>query len=511
MESVSSEQDIFWQEEHPEDRPDVARLMAEVTASQADPVVPAPDVHYESAGLVHDYEYVLLGVCSEFALALRGPPKVTKELKELWVAQERTAFHESWKALIEAYKGIWTRDTLMVELERLKLIAAIDVTLKEPCEMLVAWMQKRINKTKAKSEADEDEARKKFDMIPVAKRSKPAGQFAYNTEDLIVLPAEDAEDVLPRADVSLHVCLVPKKAPRKADQPGGWKPLARPMPWNVVQGTLPVVGFNATHLVAVYAPSSAGDTLTMECGRLEWVPATGKHRYVREWRYGLKPPVARGAFAVNVRVSPDGTIAVALRNWVYVAHTTQALGKALVMKLLDHVLVTSTWICDESRAITWATQRGECFQWNWSAETFASEPSSANARDVMETMLTPLEEPVLAVRKDAASGGRWVAQTFMSVVGRLTPGVPAFKALPMERPVAVAWRGPMLYVLTKYGKLEVYRPSQKDSPLRGLLKVKQPVPLVYQHSYDGLWAYEKENALAALLPNGTVHYFEWKN
>lgn len=510
MQSVSdgeAEQPFFRKRPNAQSREAVARMMEEAKAAHAEPIVPSPDVHYESAGLAHDYEYVMLGLCGDFALALRGPPETTKELKKLWVAQERTAFHESWKALVHAYKGIWTREAMLVELERLKLIGTLDMTLKEPCEMLIAWMKKRLDRMKDTGDAADSLAdKRKFDTIPVAKRSQPAGQFAYSTLDLEPAPAE-GEDVIPRAEIQIAACDVPKKAPRKEGALVTWKPLAHPMPWNVAQGTLPVVGFNQSHLVAVYAPSSGGAALTMECGRLERVPATGKYRYVREWKYGVKPPVTRGSFAVHVRVSPGGTIALALRNWVYVTHTTMAPGRALQIRLLEHVLVTSTWICDESRAITWSTQRGECFQWNWAADT--TEGADAQAQDVMETMLTPLEEPVLSVRRDPASGGCWVAQTFMSVVGRLTPGG-VFKALPMERPLAVAWRGPMLFVLTKYGKLEVFRPGQKDSPLRGLLKVKQPIPMVYQHAYDGLWVYEKQNALAALLPNGAVHYFEWK-
>jgi hypothetical protein len=99
--------------------------------------------------------------------------------------------------------------------------------------------------------------------------------------------------------------------------------------------------------------------------------------------------------------------------------------------------------------------------------------------------------------------------TWMSVVGRLAPGACELKALPMERPLAIAARGPLVFVLTKYGKLDVYRPGRADTPLRGLLKVEKQPPMVTQYVYDGL-ATVGEKGLAALMPSGQVHYFEWE-
>jgi hypothetical protein len=71
--------------------------------------------------------------------------------------------------------------------------------------------------------------------------------------------------------------------------------------------------------------------------------------------------------------------------------------------------------------------------------------------------------------------------------------------------------------MTKYGKLDVYRPGQKDAPLRGLLKVPKVPPLVGQYAYDALRVVPPQaggpaaaGALVALMPNGALHYFEWE-
>lgn len=491
--------------------------MREATAAHADPIVPLPSVHHQSAGLVRPQECIVIGVGADFALALRAPTGTMMNLKKVAGKMERDAFTFSVQQQVRAYKGQWTRDKLQVEMKRVELIGMLDVLLKQEVEQkTLPWMRARLDRLPPNSATPARD----FTTIPVMKRSKPAGQFNFVVEDL--LPACGPEGTSDPS-IDLLICQVPKKAPRKETSLNAWKPVGKHgAPWNVVPGTLPVIAFNATHVVAVYATPGAGSVLTLEVGTLVFNEHQHTYRYERAWRYGLPPPVESGAFGANVRISPGGTIAVALRNVIYVAHATEAPGRTLVLRMLDHVLVTALWLCDVSRSLTWATQRGECFQWQWNI-SFAkaakdaqasceSDQSEARASDPdpMEVMLTPLEEPVLAVYRDAASGGRFVAQTFMSVVGRLTPGVPTFKSLPMERPLAFATRGAYLYVLNKYGKLDVYRPGQKDSPLRGLLKVDETPPLVQQYAYDGLYAYEKENALAALMPNGTLHYFEWE-
>lgn len=464
----------------------IAKLMAKVTAEHADPIVPKPHIQYTSAGFQNPIHFICLGVNSQFALAIRGPPETVQELRKLWVNQERIGFYCSWMGLFKAYKGHWSRDKLKVEQRRMEIISAFDMTLKQPAQRVM----KKIAAELIKLKADDHEKIDDFSTIPIAKRSQPCGEVEFETKVL-----DEDETLGVSSDWSLAICLVPKKEARRA--PPGWKSVIN-VAWNVAPGTVPAVAFNETHVVALYSQKDQDKQVTLECGTIVCNSANGKHGYTKVWQRVIPIPdnVAGSSFSASARLSPQGTLTLALCNVIYVIPISDPT-RALIIRMGPHVMVTATWFCDESNGITWGTQAGETFHCN-----------ATNMED-MQTLFTPVEEPVLAVQRDAAIGGRWIVQTWMSVLGRLSPGGSVFKALPMERPLAFASRGPLLYVLTKHGKLDVFRPGQADTPLRGLLKIEKMPPMVTQYTYDGL-ATIGQNGLAALLPSGQVHYFEWE-
>lgn len=487
-------------DDNPDNVDGLARAMERLATEHADPIVPKPGVHHTSAGFVHPIRNLCVGVCPAFAVAMSGPPETMRALREFLVEQERVGVYTSRKLYLEAYKGQWSREKLEVELAQLEIIATVDLTLKQPMERLMVIVRQALVKRAEKGEEATVSGEQDFKTIPIVKRTQPTGKVDCATEsvptDLKIsglTGVEAVESVKTDSTWTLHICPVPRKQPRRS--PPGWKPLTG-LQWSVKPGTVPVVCFNETHLVALYSGTTDMDHVTLECGTLVANPANGKHVYARTWL--LRLPVPQGAedFSAVARLSPAGTLTLALRNIIYVIKHDDP-SKALVMRMQPHVMVTALWFCDESGGITWGTHCGESFYCN------------ASTLDDMQTILTPLEEPVLAVQRDAANCGRWMVSTWMSVVGRLAPGAHELKALPMERPLAIAARGPLVFVLTKYGKLDVYRPGQADTPLRGLLKVERRPPMVTQYVYDGL-AVVGEKGLAALMPSGQVHYFEWE-
>lgn len=478
-----------------QEQDEVTQAMERLAAEFIDPVVPKPATQFTSAGFINPIRNICVGVCPSFAVAMSGPPETLKRLREFWVQQERVGVYLSRQRYFEVYKGQWSREKLEVELAQLEIIATVDITLKEPMERLMIPLRQALIK-RMEQEKEKDTDGKDFTTIPIVKRKNPAGKVECKTVDL-----PDANDGAAAAaaasEWTLQLCLVPRKAPRRA--PPGWKPLTG-LKWSVKPGTVPVICFNETHLVALY--SSANDTthVTLECGIVSRSEINGKFSFERQWIRQLPVPSssssAQADFAAVSRLSPAGTLTVALCNVIYVIPVSDA-SRALMLSMQPHVMVTALWFCDASGGLTWGTHCGESFYCN------------ASTLDDMQTILTPLEEPILAVQRDAANGGRWMVNTWMSVVGRLAPGSLHFKALPMERPLAIAARGPLVFVLTKYGKLDVYRPGQEDTPLRGLLKVEKRPPMVTQYVYDGL-ATVGEKGLAALMPSGQVHYFEWE-
>jgi hypothetical protein len=381
-------------------------------------------------------------------------------------------------------------------LAQLKLIAAVDITLKEPMQRLMAPLENALAKMAA---ATTTETRTEdFATIPIVKRTHPAGAVECSTELLLESSppppsSEASSSSSSSSEWTIHICPVPKKAARR--EAPGWKPLVGAV-FPVTPGTVPVVCFNDTHFMALYSQAGATEHVTLECGTITYNASNGRYTYARVWVRLLDVPKGVNDFSATMRLSPAGTLTLAMCNLIHVIAIDDPK-RTLVLRMKTHVVVTAVFFCDESSGLTWGTQCGESFYCN------------ATTLEDMQTILTPLEEPVLSVQRDAANGGRWIVMTWMSVVGRLSPGAPAFKALPMERPLAVAARGPLMFVLTKYGKLDVYRPGQANSPLRGLLKVKPIPPMVTQYAYSGLCTIG-ERGLAALMPSGQVHYFEWE-
>lgn len=462
-------------------------VMEHLAAEHADPIVPKPPIHHTSQGFANPVYFVCIGVSPQRALAWRGPADTLKSLRELWVQQERVGVYASRLRYFEAYKGQWSRDKLESELAQLEIIAAVDLTLQQPMKRLIVKLKEMLIAAAKETQRTED-----FTKIPIMKRKNPAGKVECATEDLPE-PAVATPPPSPSlSEWSIHVCPVPRKAARRT--PPGWKPLEGLDLSHIRPGTAPVACFNDTHLVLLY--SGATDQITVECGTITTNQNNGKPIYSRQWIRQLPVPANVADFSAVARLSPAGTLTVALCNMIYVIPTSDP-SRVLVMRMQPHVMVTALWFCDASGGLTWGTQCGESFYCN------------ANSLDDMQTLLTPLEEPVLSVQRDAANGGRWMVSTWMSVVGRLAPGALSFKALPMERPLAIAARGALLFVLTKYGKLDVYRPGMDDSPLRGLLKVKKGPFMETQYAYDGLVTVG-EKGLAALMPSGQVHYFEWE-
>lgn len=476
---------------------EAVKTMERLASEFADPIVPKPPVHHTSAGFVHPIRNVCVGVCPKFAVAMSGPRETLKRVRELWVQQERVGVYMSRKQYFEAYKGQWSREKLEVELAQLEIIASVDITLKEPMERLMVPLRQTLTKLVEKQGDNNPPAaaaaEQDFKTIPIVKRKNPTGKVDCSTEKLAPLKEDQEQEEQQEPEWVLHICPVPVKAARRT--PLGWKPLTG-LKWSVKPGTVPVVCFNETHLVALYSRPSDTDHVTLECGTIVRKESNGNYVYQRQWIASLPCPAGAQDFSALARLSPGGTLTLALCNIMYVISIADST-RMLVMRMQPHVVVTALWFCDASGGLTWGTHCGESFYCN------------ASTLDDMQTILTPLEEPILAVQRDAANGGRWMVNTWMSVVGRLSAGAVEFKALPMERPLAIAARGPLLFVLTKYGKLDVYRPGQEDTPLRGLLRVEKRPPMVTQYAYDGL-ATVGEKGLAALTPSGQVHYFEWE-
>lgn len=465
---------------------EAASIMAQVAAMHA---VPAPKVHHSTSAFLDGKRTLALGISAHgaFAMALRYAPtgQTTTPIhyaRLMWMKDEQIIYETACRRRAAAQP-----DQVDLERTRLGLIRTIDPVLRKPIDKLLKEWEKI---PRAESKA--------ITTMSVMPRSKPARQFECAVTVLEAVPKEVQEEVLPSV---WSLCLVelPRKAPRRETHLPGYKDVEG-LSWQVSNECVPVIAFSESHVVAIYDHKRPEIGLVLDCATLQCTAATKKWTATRRWMCRAPaPPKPESPEGINylVRLSEQGIIAWATGYSVWVTTIESALVATRVFHFESHVYLTSLALCDETRILTVGTSRGEVLSFNW--ETAAD--------DSLDIMLTPHEEPVLAVFREAAAQGRNMALTISGVLGRLNPGSREFKALEMERPTAMAAAGDRVLVSNKYGKVEVYYPGRTDVPMRGLLDIPKEPPTILQIVWDGVWC-NAQGEMAAQLYDGTVHFWE---
>lgn len=459
-------------------------VMARATAN----AIPPTEKHHQTASFSgHKKHMMVLGIDSRgrFAAVLYyTAPHTDKSTTPIeyaslmWLKTEQVQYELACRLRVAAQP-----DQLDLERVRLGLIRTIDPVLRQPIDKLLKEWEK-ILRTESKA----------ITTMHVMPRTKPASQFECTTATIdAVTPVGDAD-----SPWSFWLVELPRKAPRR--EPPGYKQVTG-LQWSVTDECVPMVAFTENHVVALYDHRD-GAGIVVDCSTLHCHPDTKKWTATRLWMYRIPLPPKEGSSGINylLRVSEDGTVAWATGYTIWVLDKEPtATTFVRVFQFQTHVCLTSMALCNATRMLTVGTSRGEILAFNWETADDAS----------LDIMLTPLEEPVLAVHRDAATQGRNMALTISAVSGRLVPGREhEFKTLEMERPNAMAAAGERILVSNKYGKVEVYYPARTDMAMRGLLDVPKNIPLVPQTTWDGgVWC-NAEGEMAAQMHNGIVHY--WK-
>lgn len=463
--------------------PNAVMSHAAVTVTAAG-AIPAPEQHHQTAAFAQPRRMIVLGIdrsgrfaavlcCAATTTAATGPLDYAYLM---WLKTEQHLYKRACQLRVAAQP-----DQLDVERVRLGLIRTIDPVLRQPIdELLKEW--EKIPRTESKA----------VTTVPVTPRSKPASRFECLSVSLQPVSTPSAVDVV--SPWSFWLVEVPRKAPRRETQLPGYKQVTG-LQWPVTDECVPVIAFTETHVVALYDHRD-GAGLVVDCATLHRDPGTKKWSAARVWMYRIPPPPKEGGINYLLRVSEDGTVAWATGYTVWVfGPPFHHQGTVLVFQFEPHVCLTSMALCNTTRMLTVGTSRGEVLAFNWETTENAS----------LDMILTPFEEPVLAVHRDPAAQGRNLALTISAVQGRLVPGrMHEFKTLEMERPTAMAAAGNCILFSNKYGKVEVYT----GTLMRGLLDIPKDLPLVRQTTWDGgVWC-NAQGEMAAQMHDGTVHW--WK-
>lgn len=274
---------------------------------------------------------------------------------------------------------------------------------------------------------------------------------------------------------TLHVC-----------RGGPWKE-QRKVKVHTWAKTAPLSALNDTHLMLLY--QSALTTLTHRVYSL--CEESGAIKLVAEqnWRADALPRqmmVGKRSTHGSLSLCPKGTgnCALAMQSAVAVWNVFDVAGEDAVVVALEGREISAVHIIDD--ALTMGTTLGESYTLNW-------RTAELLAYDALRAI-----EPVWAVRFRPLAKARFM----LSVMGVTLCAPFDAKMLSMDRPVAMDTCGGLIYVVSKYGFINVF-----DMYTRRVCHTFPPpeasakTPLL-QHCYQGVRA--TPDALYVIYPGGCV-------
>jgi hypothetical protein len=304
-------------------------------------------------------------------------------------------------------------------------------------------------------------------------------------------------------------------------------------------GTVPLVAFNATHVAVVFQPpsvvSSTEETNDGLCCRLYEARYAGKMALVDTFHFAFAAAEQCGGSQegmMTAHLSEAGILCVAFGSGAVVFDTMRVVAHPRVVFLRSPAhprTVTSAHVSHlpdvarpahadqdrfDERFVTFAEDgtptlhtdvMGDAPQWTGTLVlgTSAGECFGAAWRTgaVVFAEMVPAREPVFA---GLFSNRRVIMQTVTALSGKMMPFfTEAMTHLPTSRPLALAVCGTLLFVLEKYGTVQVFSTTARrvlfpfDPPSK-LIEFGRNWPV--QHHYQGVHA--GGDRVVVVYPNG---------
>ena len=282
--------------------------------------------------------------------------------------------------------------------------------------------------------------------------------------------------------------------------------------------TAPIACFNSTHLYVLFQiPGQA----KICCRMFELSPQDGSGHFIKlQGEFDFDIPLdfgTRGLF--NAALGEEGELSVAVASGVVFfpkpSPTPQA-GEKVPLERKHFVLVqekkavegaspaaaaaaaavamiTTLTILSANHHLAIGTENGECHIIDYTNDT------------VIMRMVTAAVEPIFSVH--LSTHGKCVMHTVMNLSGSINPYNANPDVLELRRPVAVAGCGSLLFVLTKYGFVNVI-----NCNARNVYRIFEPPKSTFevpslQHAYKG-GIYAGTDYFVCVLHNGVVRRTE---
>lgn len=280
--------------------------------------------------------------------------------------------------------------------------------------------------------------------------------------------------------------------------------------------TAPIACFNSTHLYVLFQLPQQNKIC---CRMFELSPQDGSGHFIKlqgEFAFDIPNDFgSRGLF--NAALGEQGELAVAVASGVVFFPRPEAGGKTplerkhfiLVQSKQDvqvdakeevpgpsapePPMITSLTILSSQHHLAIGTENGECHIIDYKEDT------------VVMRMVTAAIEPIFSVH--LSTHGKCVMLTVMNLSGSINPYNANPDVLELRRPVAIAGCGSLLFVLTKYGFVNVI-----NCNARNVYRIFEPPKEVFdvpslQHAYKG-GIFAAPDHFVCVLHNGVVRRTE---
>ncbi|MBX9636528.1 MAG: hypothetical protein K2Q45_03145 [Nitrosomonas sp.] len=381
---------------------------------------------------------------------------------------------------------LFVKDDAKTKLAFFKSMVDVDLTMVKPMQYIATLLNEKL---KTLPETDDNA---NADFRQVKPEDRPGKNI--NIEFSVMPPLADGEAAPPLQlgaydCFKLLLCKVPTQDPTK------WKEYGNDFMFKCESNTVPIACFNDTHFIVLY--QVPGKPL-IQVRHYELEPQDGSGHYIRPVRdldFVFTFPVdfgATGFFGAFLSNDANKHLLVVFGTGVLVfpKKKNQDVSVYRIHPSDKYIrLITCANMVNNHLMI--GTDSGECF----TLDIFTKK--------LVQVEVTPAIEPIFSIHAKEENPGRCVLHSVFNLSGRMStrPEAPN-TLLELRRPVALDSEGSLVFVLTKYGFINIIH-----ADMRKVARILEPPYQIHtapplQHAYKGIRVFKDK--FVCVYQNGIV-------
>lgn len=430
-------------------------------------------------------QMIVLGTngVAAYALENTNATMLMQEYKEELVRVESASVERSLKHVVSHLRSVPEAEETQITFDAIK---KVDPRLAGAVDAVIPQLQKQKDSLPAR-------AKRNASLVTARPGGDPEIQFAEYA--FAECPVAAAKKGTQSGGAKFRIWTV-QCTLKNRQHPLKWNPVN----WHVLalKDTIPAVAFNKTHMALMYQPygmEKGNETLFVDIHPLSDGCGVPIKQHLH--RFHLKFPSMASTGLLRISLSTLGIACASFGPAVIVFDALKVIPTPAIFTIPKHQrIITCAKVFHDPEGedrygnIVFGTNAGECFVhcWRMGTSHFFEK--------------TPAVEPIYSA---AFSNGRILMQTSMAVTGKLMPTISKDMVhLPIMRPLGMAVCGTLLFVLEKYGSIQIFSTLARNIvfPFKPPKHAPCGHDTMNQHWYDCVSADPEK--VVVVYPNGLV-------